>query len=152
MEEDISKYKKLSEEDIRSEIVWMLKILTRVNKTNVNILSESKNANWKVDITIIIGNNKYIFECLVWGWVTKYIEKYNQLLWYLTPSNLNAWLISFVKNHKNYVGVIDELENYIKDNSNMYKKEKDYFYKSDHKTDIHSNLKLTHHIVYLRSK
>ncbi|MGE4443472.1 MAG: hypothetical protein AB7E37_00585 [Candidatus Altimarinota bacterium] len=152
IEEDISKYKKLGEEDIRSEIVSMLKILTRVNKTNINISSESKNANGKTDIMIIIGNNKYIFECLVWGGITKYIEKYNQLLGYLTPSNINAGLISFVKNHKNYIEVIDELENYIKNNSTTYEKEKDYFYTSNHKTNIHTKITLSHHISYLTSK
>lgn len=152
IEEDVSKYKKLWEEDIRSEIVSMLKLLTRVNKTNINISSESKNANWKTDIMIIIGNNKYIFECLVWWWITKYTEKFHQLLWYLTPSNVNAWLISFVKNHKNYIEVIDELENYIKNNSTSYEKEKDYFYTSNHKTNIHTKLNLSHHISYLTSK
>ena len=101
---------------------------------------------------IIIGNNKYIFECLVWWWITKYTEKFNQLLWYLTPSNINAWLISFVKNHKNYIEVIDELENYIKNNSTSYEKEKDYFYTSNHKPNIHTKLNLSHHISYLTSK
>lgn len=152
IEEDVSKYKKLWEEDIRSEIVSMLKFLTRVNKTNISISSESKNANWKTDIMIIIGNNTYIFECLVWWWITKYTEKFNQLLWYLTPSNINAWLISFVKNHKNYIEVINELENYIKNNSTNYEKEKNYFYISNQKTNIHTKLNLSHHISYLTSK
>lgn len=152
IEEDVSKYKKLWEEDIRSEIVSMLKLLTRVNKTNINIWSESKNANWKTDIMITVGNNKYIFECLVWKWMNTYNDKYKQLLWYLTPSNKNAWLISFVKNHKNYITIISELEKNIKDNSKSYKKEKDYFYTSINETDIHSELNLSHHISYITAK
>jgi len=57
-----------------------------------------------------------------------------------------------VKNHKNYITIISELEKNIKDNSKSYKKEKDYFYTSINETDIHSELNLSHHISYITAK
>jgi hypothetical protein len=45
MEEDVTKYNKLNEEDIRSEIVSMIKLLSTVTNKDIYISAETKNAN-----------------------------------------------------------------------------------------------------------
>jgi hypothetical protein len=127
----------------------MIKLLSTVTNKDIYISAETKNANWKTDIMINVNWNKYIFECLIWWGNTKYYEKYEQLLWYLTPKEKNWWLISFVTEHKKYLNVIDNLEELLNEKYNKIIKEKDFYYKSEIRTDKHDSLDLRHHINYL---
>ena len=117
LEESARTFNRFNEEELRDYIKGMLtshyenavtgETFRRVGKTDIQIQRDDKAA--------------FIAECKVWHGIKLFSDAIDQLFCYATWKDTKLSLVVFNKDNKNFAGIQQQVQNWIKENCKSYK-------------------------------
>ena len=125
METTAKTFAKNSEEELRDFI-----IATLDTHYTQQVSGETFRKIGKTDIQVIFENKAaFIAECKIWHGIKQFEAAINQVLGYSTWKDNKISIILFNKKNKDFKGILESVEKWIKDNTRSFSREKLNFWK-----------------------